>query len=160
CSNVTRYATEEGKLREQLHHPRFILRHLRVELAVDTLEIGIDHEARDAVSGSGDVDRVQVMIGDSAIQVDVDEVQPRRGSPMSEKAWLHVLGSQGNLEQRVVVKIDLVDQEVVGRAPIGVHLLDEIRRNRLVHGLVLEAVMLAGFGAGEHPGSGSGATAS
>jgi hypothetical protein len=73
------------------------------------------------MSGTGDVDHVEVVLLDHPVQVDVDEVQTRRGSPVAEEPRLDVLLGQRLLEQRVVVKIDLADRQVVGGAPVRVH---------------------------------------
>ena len=70
--------------------------------------------------GAGDVDHVQVVLLDQPIQMDIDEVQARRRSPVAQQARLDVLLREGLLEQRIVVEIDLADREVVGRSPVGV----------------------------------------
>ena len=74
------------------------------------------------MSGSGDIDHVQVVLADEAIAVDVDEIQARCRAPMSQQAGFDVLDAQRLAEQGVVVEIDLAHGQVVRGAPVGVHL--------------------------------------
>src|SRR5208282_1380088 len=55
------------------------------------------------------------------VQVNIDEVQTRRGSPMARQSRLDVILGEGLLEQRVVVEIDLTDRQVVGGPPVRTH---------------------------------------
>ena len=139
--NMTRNATGKRKLREQFFHPRFVLRDVRIELGVTTFEIGVGHETRAAVPGACDVQYVQVMLVYDTVQMHIDEVQPRSGAPVAEESRLHVLKTQGNLEQRVIIQIDLSDREIVGCTPIRVHLLDEVERKRAVHRPIHRSVL-------------------
>ena len=66
--------------------PCCVLRDVRVDFAVGPFQVGVGHDARGAVSRPGDVDRVEVVLLDDAVQVDVDEVQARRGAPMAQAA--------------------------------------------------------------------------
>ena len=91
--------------------------------------------------GAGDIHHVQVMLVDNAVQMDIDEVQPRRGTPVAEQSWLDVLKTQGNFEQRIIIQIDLANREIVGCTPIGVHLLDEVERKRAVHRPIHRSVL-------------------
>jgi hypothetical protein len=76
------------------------------------------------VARPGDIDDVQVVLLDDAVQVDVDEVQPRRRAPVPEQARLDVLQRERFLQQRIVVEIDLPDRQIVRGPPIGVHLAE------------------------------------
>ena len=130
---MTGDATGKGKLGEQFFHPLFVLRNVWVQLAVGALQIGIGDQARTAMPRTSDIDHVQVMLVDDTVQMDVDEVQPRSGAPVTEQARLHMLKRQVNPEQWVVVQIDLPNREIVGCTPIGVHICDEFRRQGFVH---------------------------
>jgi hypothetical protein len=45
------------------------------------------------------------------VQVDIDEVLPRRGSPVPEQVWLHMREPfQGLSEQRIVAQVNLPDR--------------------------------------------------
>ena len=72
---------------------------------------------------------------DDAVQMDIDEVQSRRRAPVPEQARLDVRQLERLLQQRIVVEINLADREIVRRAPIGVHLVEQFRRERFVHGV-------------------------
>ena len=45
--------------------------------------------------GAGDVEHVQVVLFDQPVQMDVNEVQTRRGSPVAEEPGFDVLLGQG-----------------------------------------------------------------
>jgi hypothetical protein len=85
------------------------------------------------MAGAGDVDHVQIVPLDQAIQVDINEVQTRRRSPMTQKARLNVLLRQRFLEQRIVVEIDLSDRQVVGSAPVRIEPLLFLIREGVCH---------------------------
>jgi hypothetical protein len=81
----------------------------------------------DAVSsGPADVEDVEVLLPDDAVEVGVDEVQPRRRAPVAEQARLDAVDLERPLQQRVVVEVDLADRQVVGGAPVGVHLAAQV----------------------------------
>ena len=63
---------------------------------------------------------------DDAIEVRVDEVQPGRRAPVPQQPRLYIVQRQRPLQQRIVFEIDLADGEIIGRAPVGVHLADFI----------------------------------
>src|SRR5262245_38901637 len=63
------------------------------------------------------------MFFDEPVQVYVNEAQAGRGAPVAEQAWLDMLWAQWLAQQRVVLQVDLSDGQVVGSAPVAVHLL-------------------------------------
>ena len=67
---------------------------VRVELAVGPLQVRVGHQRRPAVAGPRDVDHVQVVFLDDPVQMDVDEVLPRRGPPVAQQPGLDVLQLQ------------------------------------------------------------------
>src|SRR5205085_9862766 len=71
--------------------------------------------------GTGDIDHVDVPRLDDAVEVDVDEIEAGRSSPVAEEARLGVLELEGLAEKRIVEQIDLTDGEVVRGPPPGVH---------------------------------------
>ena len=79
------------------------------------------------MAGTNDIDHVEIVVLDQPVEVHIQEVKSRRGSPMTEQARLDVLQRQRRFEQRVVLQIDLPNRKIVRRAPIGVH-LSEIGR--------------------------------
>ena len=125
--DVTRDAAGERELLEQPLHPVRVLRDVGIDFAVRALEIGVGHQSRSAVPGPGDVDHVQVVLVDDAVQMDIDEVQPGRGAPVAEQARFDVRQLERLPQQRIVVEIDLPDRQIVRRPPIGVHLSQQVR---------------------------------
>jgi hypothetical protein len=126
----------KGKLREQPLHPRFVLRNVRVNLAVGSFQIGVGDDPRGAVARPGDVDRVEIMLFDGAVEMNVDEVQSGRGSPVPQQPRLDVFVPQGLLQERVVEEIDLTDGQIVSRPPIGVDFAEPFRGKWLSHDTV------------------------
>jgi len=118
--HVAGNAAGERELGEQALHALLVLGHVRIDLAVGALQVGVRHEARPPVARAGDVDHVEIVLLDHPVQVDVDEVETRRGSPVAEQPGFDVLLAERLLEQRVVVEINLPDREVVGGPPVRV----------------------------------------
>ena len=75
----------------------------------------------------GDVDGVQVVFLDDAVQMGVDEVQSRRRAPVAEQARFDVRQLEQLLQHRIFVEINLPNRKVVHLAPIGVHLGQKFR---------------------------------
>jgi len=93
----------------------------RVHLGVRAFEICIGDHAWTTVARATHVHRIQVTLHDGAIQVHVHEIEARRGAPMAKQPGLDVFALQRLAEQRVVIEIYLADGQVIGRAPVGVH---------------------------------------
>ena len=55
------------------------------------------------------VDHVQVMRRDQPIEMDVEEIQPRRRAPVSKKPRLDVRECERLFEQWISAQIDLAD---------------------------------------------------
>jgi hypothetical protein len=73
-----------------------------------------------AAAGAGQIDDLGVVAPDEAIQVYVEQVLPRRGSPVPEKTGLDVVGLEGLTQGRVVDQIDLTDRELIRGAPVHI----------------------------------------
>jgi VIT family len=117
---VTGNSSGKRKLYEELPKPGLILADVGIDLAVGALEVGVANHGRPAVPRSGDVNHVQVIFLDDAIQVDVDEILPGGRAPVSQQHVLHIRERQRSLQQRIVIKINLPDRKIVGRPPIGI----------------------------------------
>src|SRR4029453_1016919 len=113
-------AAREGELPEELSQPLLVEPAVRGELRVRPLEVGVGDDARSAVSRPRDVDRTEVAVADRAVQVRVDEVEPRRGAEVPEQPRLHVLRPERLAKQRVFEQVDLANGQVVRGAPVGV----------------------------------------
>ena len=132
--DVAGNAVGPGELAKQPLQPVPVALDVRVDLRIGAFEIGIRDQPRPAVAGADDVDHIQIVLLDQPVQMHIEEVQTRRGAPMAEQARLDVAALEGNLEQRIVLKIDLPDRQVIGGAPIGIHLFEQIGRKRVRHG--------------------------
>ena len=98
-----------------------------VHFAVRAFQICVGHDPWTAVARARDVDHVQIVRVDDAVQMGVDEVQPGRRAPVAEQARFDVRQGQPFPQQRIVVQIDLTHRQIVRRAPVGVHLVEQCR---------------------------------
>ena len=89
--HVARDAARKRELGEQALHAVFVGGDVGINLAVGPFEIGVGDKSRPTVAWAGDVDHVQVVLFYEPVQVNVDEVQPRCGSPVTEEPRLDVL---------------------------------------------------------------------
>ena len=126
--HVAGNAAGKRKLREEFFQPCFILADVRINLAVAAFQIGIGHQCRAAMAGTGDIDHVQVVFFNDAIQMHIDEILARRGAPMSHHQRFDVRLCQLFAEQRIVVQIDLAHRQVIGGPPIRIDAAERLRR--------------------------------
>ena len=59
---------------------------------------------------------------DDPVQMDVDEVLAWRRAPVAHRERFDMGQRQRLAQQRIVVKIELTDREIVGRPPVGMEL--------------------------------------
>src|ERR1700733_7088209 len=90
---------------------------------VTAFKIGVGIKRGTAMSGAGDINEVRIMRLDEAVEMNVDEVLPRRRAPVLQQPWLDLLRLERLSQQGVFEEGDLADTEVVGCAPTAV-LLD------------------------------------
>jgi hypothetical protein len=114
-------AAGERKLFEELLYPLSILGNIGVHLAVCALQVGVGDHARSPMPRAADVDHVEVVLLNHAIEMYIDEVQPRRGASVSKQSRLDVCQRQGFLQQGIVKEIDLANGQVIGRPPVCMH---------------------------------------
>ena len=81
------------------------------------------NNAGPAMPRAGDIEHIQIILLDDAIEMDVNEIEAGRRPPVSQQPRLDVLNRERYLEQRIVVQINLADGQIIGSSPIGVHLL-------------------------------------
>src|SRR6516225_5740199 len=89
-SHVTWNSAREGELFEQFLQALFGLRNVRIDFAIGAFKVGVGYQPGAAMSGPGNVNDIEIELFDQAVQVNVDEVQPRSSSPMAEKPRLDV----------------------------------------------------------------------
>ena len=119
--DVAGNAARKRELLKQPLNARRALRDVWVDLAVGPFQIGIRHQSRPAVPRTGNVDYAQVVLFDKAVQMHINEVEPRGGSEVAQQPWLDMLDFERLLEQRVVHQIDLPHRKVIGCPPVSVH---------------------------------------
>ena len=115
--HMARHAVGPRELAKQPVHSLAVARDLRIALGVRAFEPGVRQRGRASVAGADDPDHVDVVVADQAVQVRIDEIQPRRRAPVAEQARLDVLAHERLLEQRIGAQVDLAHRQVVRRAP-------------------------------------------
>ena len=73
----------------------------------------------------GDIDHVEVILLDRAIEMRIDKVLPRRSPPMPQQSRLHMLQLERLAQQRIVKQLDLPDGEIIRRPPVGIDLIEK-----------------------------------
>ena len=121
--DMARNPARKRELFEQPLHSGFVLADVGIDFAVAALEIGVGDQSRPAMAWTGDVDHVEIIEADRPVQMDVDEILPRRRSPMPDHERLDMRQRQRLAQHRICVEVDLTNREVVGGAPVGVELL-------------------------------------
>ncbi len=84
--NVAGDSSGKRELFEQLSYALLILLDVWIKFGVGAFEIGVGHNARSAVTGPGDVDHVQIVFLDQAVEVHIDEIQARAWCPSGRAA--------------------------------------------------------------------------
>ncbi len=64
-----------GELAEQLVHAFGVRADSRVDFRIGSFEVDVRHQGRTAVAGAGQVHGIDVVLGDQAIHMHVDEIQ-------------------------------------------------------------------------------------
>src|SRR5271163_1226155 len=88
--NVAGNSTRKRKLLEQLFEPGLVLADVRINLAIRAFEVSITNQRWSAVTGTGDIEHIQVILLDDAIQMHIDEVLTWRRTPMPDYQRLHM----------------------------------------------------------------------
>ena len=99
--HMARNTARKRELLEQPFHPGFVLTDVGIDFAVAALEIGVADQRRSAMTGTGDVDHVEIIQSDRPVQMDVDEILPRRRSPMAYDQRLDMRQRQRLAQQRI-----------------------------------------------------------
>jgi hypothetical protein len=121
-SAVGTNAAGKRKLAEEFEHASFVATFVWIDFGIVALEIGIGEAGRSTVTRAGDVEDVEVVFFDEAIEMDPDKRLAGIGTPVAEKAILDVLGLERLAEERIGAKIDHAGGKIVASAPVGVHL--------------------------------------
>src|SRR5208283_5183720 len=82
--NMTGNPAGKRELHEQLLEPGFVLSDVWINLTVGAFEVSIAYQRRAAVTGTGDVEHVQVILLDDSVQMHIDKILARRSTPRSD----------------------------------------------------------------------------
>ena len=126
--DMARDAAGERKLFEQALHAGRVARDVRVHVGVRAVEIVLRDHGVAAVAGAGEVDHVEVIFVDDAVEVRVDEVLAGHSAPVADDLLFDVALGQPPAQQRVVEQVELAGGQIVRRAPPGVHFGQQLRR--------------------------------
>src|SRR5665648_394313 len=107
-----------GELPKQPQHPVSAALDIRKSLRIGAFEIAMRDQPRTAVAGPDNIDHVQIALFDQTVEMDIDEVEPGGSAPMPKQTRFDVFELERGVEQRIVLKINLPDREVIGGAPI------------------------------------------
>ena len=116
-------AAGEGELLEQFFHALLVLADVGIDLAVRAVQPVLGHHGVAAVTGAGQIDHVEVVLVDDAVQMGIDEVLAGNGAPVANDLLFDVFGPEGLLQQGVVQQVKLTGGQEIGSAPPGVQLL-------------------------------------
>ncbi len=97
---------------------------------ITTFEIRARIQRRTAVSGTGNINDIRIVFFDQPIQMNVDEVLSRGSSPVPEQSRFDLFGLERFSQQGILEEVDLTDAQVIRGAPVAVHLVEHVRRQR------------------------------
>ena len=93
--DVARNSVGPGKLAKQPLQSVAAAFDRRIVLGVRTFQVAVRHDARTAVARTDDVDHVQIVVFDQPVQMDVEEIQSCRRSPMAQQPRLDMFELEG-----------------------------------------------------------------
>ena len=91
---VAANAAGEGELLEKALHPLLILTFIGVNLRVRPLQVPLREDGWGPVPGTGDEDRVQVILIDQAVEMDVGKALSGSGTPVAQQSLLGVFPAE------------------------------------------------------------------
>ena len=97
------------ELGEELPETGFVLADVRIDLAVGALKVGMAHERRAAVTGTSDIEHIQVILLDDPVQVNINEILARCRTPVPDHKRFHMRQFERLFQQRIVVEVELAD---------------------------------------------------
>ena len=132
---VARDAAGIRELAEELLQAGLIIGDVGADLTVSAIEQRLGGAGGATVARAHQEDGVLVVVGDETVDVSEQEIDARRGTPVTDQAVLNVratkvahltgfLVDKVSAHQRVRAKVDLTDGQVVRCAPIQVDALE------------------------------------
>jgi len=114
-------AARERELFEKALDTRLVVRDIGVRGRVGAVEEARRDQAGAAVPRADDVHGRLLARLDHAVEVRIEEVESRGGSPVANQARLDVVAVKRLAQQRIVEEVDLADAHVVGGTPPAVN---------------------------------------
>jgi hypothetical protein len=81
---VAGHPAGKGKLGAEFLHARFVLCTIRVNFRISTLQVRATNHGLPGVTGAREIDHLQLVPFNDLIEVNVDEILPRRRPPVTE----------------------------------------------------------------------------
>src|SRR6266542_4273240 len=103
----------KGELLEQPSHALFILLNVGIKLRVGSLQVGVRHHTWPPVAGAANIDHVQVILIDHAVEVNINEIESGSRSPMPQQTGLDVFEFKRLAQQRIGVEVNLSDRKII-----------------------------------------------
>src|SRR4029077_18782695 len=104
---VTRDSARSRELPEQPPHPRNSLRDLRIKFRVSPFKINLRYDRGPSMPRSRNINDAGIVLSDEPIQMDINKILPRRGSPMPKQARLDVLRAKRLPRQKRVLPVEM-----------------------------------------------------
>jgi len=81
----------ERKLGKQLFHPFLVFGDVGIKFAVRSFKVGIGNQSRTTMSRTGNENHVQIVFLDHTIHMDINEIQARCRTPVSQQTRLDIV---------------------------------------------------------------------
>src|SRR5262249_25561017 len=112
---MTADTTGKGELLEERVHPIDVFTLRGINFGVGAFQIHRSQHARGAMPWSSQENRVEVVLLNKTVQMDVSEAQTRTGAPVAEQSILDLLSLQRFTQQRIVLQINHAHGQVIAR---------------------------------------------
>lgn len=109
---MTANSAGEGKLLEEFPQPLYIFGFVRVDLAIDALEIGLRDDGRGSVTRTGDEEDIEIVFFDQAVHGHIGEDLTGIGSPVTEESCFEMLDFEGFLEEGILLEVEHTQAEI------------------------------------------------
>src|SRR4051812_5623712 len=100
--DVAGNAAGKRELFEELPHAVFILGNIGIEFAIGAFKIRVGHKSWSTVTRAGNINDIKLPFLDDAIKMDINQVQPGCGAPVTEQASFDVSALERFSEQGII----------------------------------------------------------
>ena len=116
-------AAGEGELLEQLLHAFLVPGDIGIDLCIRAVQPVLGHHGVAAVAGAGNIDHIQIILFDDAVQVGINKVLTGHSAPVTHNFLFYIIQRQFGAHQGIFQQIQLTGGQIVGRTPVGIHML-------------------------------------